>query len=187
MKASERCKHPDCIYRNHNNVNANGRCNYSGLTGHSRIAGLPPKLQLPCNCPRYVPDLTKPQPKPAADWQEQAMQLYNAGATDREIADRVGISLSKTQKWRCYQLRRPANNPKRGKPQQYDWQRGEELYMQGLSDRAIGRELGCSGVSVARWRDRRGLPPNHNPKGGALTRRRVLPKEEKKGGTKREA
>ena len=56
MSRDGRCRHPDCAYRNHSNPIQQGRCNYMAITGRSRIKGLPPELQKPCNCPYYETD-----------------------------------------------------------------------------------------------------------------------------------
>ncbi len=55
MKENERCRHPDCEFRASENPHDTGNCNYSLITGKCRTVGLPERLTLPCNCPRYVP------------------------------------------------------------------------------------------------------------------------------------
>jgi hypothetical protein len=60
MTEDERCRHPDCIYRNRSDPDKSGNCNYMVIEGRSRTAGLPERLRLPANCPHYKPDGTTP-------------------------------------------------------------------------------------------------------------------------------
>lgn len=54
MTNAERCQHPDCIYRNRSDPEKTGNCNYCGMMGQSRTAGLPEELKDPAKCPRYI-------------------------------------------------------------------------------------------------------------------------------------
>ena len=168
MKESERCHHPECIYRNHSDPSQTGRCNYLTMTGHSRTAHMPPHLRDPCYCTDYVPS-GMPVPEKRADWKTEATRLYLAGATDREIAESLGLKYGTVQAWRYNQLKRPANPDVRGSGVKFDWERARELYRRGMSDIQIANELGCSIQSVRRWRTKQELLPNAGKKGGKKT------------------
>ena len=164
MTEDTSCVHPDCVYRRRNgdlqNLGYPGRCMYALMTGHSRIAGLSPEEQLPCNCPRYVSDGTTPAPTAGPGWKEQAEKLYREGKTDREIAEAVGVGHSTVQSWRSKRLKMPPNPDKRGTKPIFDWKRAEELYRKGMNDIEIGKALGCSTTAVWRWRYKHELFPN---------------------------
>lgn len=65
--------------------------------------------------------------------------------------------------------RRHAGNSK----PRYDWERGKELYDQGLSDATIAKELGCHPNTVLAWRKRRALGPTRPPAGDQTGRERI--------------
>ena len=95
MTEDERCRHPDCIYRNRADPDKSGNCSYMIIEGRSRTARLPERLRLPVNCPFYKPDgVTPPEPEKRWDWRNEAWKLYRAGATDREIADRLHLGVT---------------------------------------------------------------------------------------------
>lgn len=158
MKESERCRHPDCIYRNRSDPAKSGNCDYLRLEGKSRTASLPERLKLPANCPFYVPDGTTP-PETPTTWKDMARRLYDAGATDREIADTLGKSIQHigTTRRRAWKL--PPNPDKRGPDERIDYARATELYRNGLNDREIAKCLGCSTSAIVRWRYKYELLP----------------------------
>lgn len=49
---------------------------------------------------------------------------------------------------------------KKGPPLSFDEAEARRLYDGGLTDAAIGRELGVTSVCILKWRRRTGLPPN---------------------------
>ena len=154
------CRHPDCIYRNRGDEYVYGNCKYLDMTGHSRTAGLPERLRLPCNCPRYIPDGTDPAELLTRTWQDEAMAFYRAGATDKEIERALKLPRGRFSRWRN-KKGLPVN--KEPPHYQFDWERGLSLYSAGANDREIAEALGCT-VSAARlWRDRLGLPANGKP------------------------
>ena len=153
MKEAERCQHPDCIYRNHS---------------ARAFRKMPPRLREPCHCTDYVPS-GRPVPEKSADWKAEATRLYLAGATDREIAETLGVKYGTVQNWRYNQLKRPANPDVKGTRDKFDWELARELYRRGMSDAQIAYELGCSMPSVRRWRTRYELLPNAGKKGGKKT------------------
>ena len=58
----------------------------------------------------------------------------------------------------------PPNTPRRGgKPMKYDGAQLLALYLAGLSDPAIGEQIGAPPRSVCAWRKRHGLAPNVPP------------------------
>jgi DNA-binding CsgD family transcriptional regulator len=158
MTETSGCIHPDCIYRNHTE-HATGNCSYLAVTGKSRIKGLPARLQLPCNCPRYVPNGTKKEVVIKNDWVTKARELYSAGATDREIAKELGLTRSTVCAWRRRNYL-PLHRDKRGYIEKYDWNLGMALWRAGATDREIMEALGCKRNTVCTWRDRHGLPVN---------------------------
>lgn len=162
MQEHERCRHPDCVYRNRRDPVNMGRCNYLELTGRSRTAGLPEELRLPCNCPCYEGN-GEPAAQPEEDWREKALRLYEAGATDSEIAEALGFARERVGKWRRRTLKKPPNKDRRGTEPRFDWKRARELYRQGLNDLQIARELKCHASTVWQWRNKNGLPVNRRP------------------------
>lgn len=154
----DRCRHPDCIYRNHENPRNTGRCRYWQMTGHCRTAGLPEHLKLPSRCPRYVSDGVTPKHEDAL-WHVKALALYEKGLTDREIAEAIGISRDTFGEWRRRSAKLPPNPDRKGPESRFDWKKAEELYRQGLNDSEIARVLGCSTASVWRWRAKYELFP----------------------------
>lgn len=159
MDELERCQHKDCLYRNRNNPMQTGNCDYLTLTGKSRTAGLPERLQLPCNCPRYEPKGSKPK-KEETDWRSKALRLYQNGATDGEIAETLGVTRNRVQKWRYNTIKKPPNKAPKGPKAQVDYKKMSELYRAGWNDIQIAAELGCCQVLVFRWRLKNSLPPN---------------------------
>lgn len=159
MKEHERCRHPDCIYRNHADPEMSGRCHYWMITGRCRIVGLPERLQLPCNCPYYEPGGGKPKPA-LSDWREKAWALYEAGATDKEIAEAVGKSVITVRDYRRRAWAAPPNPDKKGPGTRFDWKKAKELHRRGLNDAQIAREIGCSPSTVRNWRFKQNLFSN---------------------------
>ena len=156
MKEDTSCRHPDCVYRTgpHDNT---GNCNYSTITGHCRIVGLPPRLQLPCNCPYYMTSgIPLPEPKPLTT-RDKALAMYETGATDREVEAALGW-----HKGRMCALRRQLGLPvnKDVRETVYDWDKARAAYDSGANDQRIARLLGCCVSSVWRWREKNELPPN---------------------------
>lgn len=158
MTEDERCRHPDCVYRNRADPDKSGNCNYMVIEGRSRTARLPERLRLPVNCPFYKPDgTTPPEPEKRRDWRNEAWKLYRAGATDREIAEALGktsscIATMRRRKWKL-----SPNPDHKGPEASIDYKRAEELARRGLNDREIAEELGCSINSIWRWRYKRQL------------------------------
>ena len=163
MTEEERCQHPDCIYRNKNasdhGMTNPGNCNFLTMTGRSRIKGLPDRLQLPCNCIEYIPDRTATAAMVGMNWEERARKLYNAGATDNEIAQATGVKYDRVNRWRRRQGM-PIHRDKKGPAPAFDWKKAMELYRHGASDVTIAREIGCSVRAVWHWRFKCELIPN---------------------------
>ena len=163
MREDERCIHPDCIYRakyaSDKGLSVAGNCNYMAMNGKSRIAGLPDRLQLPCNCPEYVPNVTDPELYKQKTWQDKALALYNAGATDREIAQACGKESQRVGEWRR-KLGLPLHPDRKGTDPRFDWKQARELYRRGYNDREIAEALGCGVSTVWRWRFKYELFPN---------------------------
>lgn len=88
----ERCN--TCIYRTR--PGSPHKCDYFSMTGHTRRA-------VPAyRCKQYVPrnaDAGQTRKRANPDW-DAAMELYNQGLTDPEIAERIGCSKYAIFKWR---------------------------------------------------------------------------------------
>lgn len=84
-------------------------------------------------------------------------ELYKAGLTDSEIAERLGLTTGCVASWR--QKRRLPANAKQGPPRESFPER-MELYKAGLTDREIADKLHLPIATVCSWRMSRDLPPN---------------------------
>ena len=91
-------------------------------------------------------------------------ELYASGLTDREMSERLGVTTSTIVNWR---IRRglKANGDGKGnretdrrKPKELPER--DKLYAEGLTDVAIGKQLGVSWQTIQQWRKRHGLPRN---------------------------
>lgn len=172
MKESERCRHPDCIYRNRVDPEKSGNCDYCRMEGKPRLSrlaqklGLPPervthRMKLPVNCPFYKPDgVTPPASEKEESWRDIARRLYDQGATDREIADRLGKDINRIGTIRRKQWKLPPNPGTHGPAVSIDYERAEELYRRGANDSEIAQALGCSVSAVYKWRNKHELLPN---------------------------
>ena len=156
MTDDERCRHPDCVYRNRTNVYSQGQCAYLEMTGHCRIAGLPERRQLPCNCPRYISDGTSPVELITRSIHDEALALYRVGATDREMETALGRRRGWACQWR-HKRNLPVNRDQMGGGTRYDWDAARKLYDEGACDQEIMELLGCSQTTVHQWRAREGL------------------------------
>ena len=157
MTEKERCQHRDCFYLDKGYYGTR-ICNYMEITGKSRIAGLPPRLQLPCNCPYYLPNGDPVKAGEAPDEKETAYKLYLAGATDREIDTALGWKSGRACTWRRRNSL-PVNPEGRdGKKPVYDWEAARRAYDEGASDGEIVALLGCTRGTVYYWRQKNRLP-----------------------------
>lgn len=82
------------------------------------------------------------------------LELYKAGCTDAEIAERCGTGVSSVKHWRTAN-ELPVNS---ARTTAYDLRR--ELYKQGLTDRQIADKLGVPPARISNWRNYNGWPPN---------------------------
>lgn len=172
MKESERCRHPDCVYRNRVDPEKSGNCDYCRMEGKPRLSrlaqklGLPPervthRMKLPVNCPFYKPDgVTPPAPEMEESWGDIARRLYEQGATDREIADRLGKDINRIGTIRRKQWRLPPNPGPHGPAVSIDYEQATALYRRGANDCEIAQALGCSVSAVYKWRNKHELLPN---------------------------
>ena len=168
VKGQIKCP-PKCRYQM-----ADGTCDYLCQAGHSR--GCPPGR----DCIRYEPaegyrPKTVPPPQPRREVEgyvkrptakqslendRRALELYQRGATDPEIARATGWAKSTVGKWRrdnglpCNRTATPLMDREAD---------AVRLYGQGLSDGDIARSIGCGQVAVCRWRQRTGRKANHKP------------------------
>ena len=149
-------------------------CDYNYLTASSRGCAPGP------DCVRYRPrgDAKRPksippQPRHAVEGyvrrpgsvqsleaDPKVLEMWEAGASDPEIARETGWARSTVQRWRLV-TGRPS---RRRRTSLMD--REEEavrLYEAGESDKAIARALGCSAAGVSSWRRRTGRARNRPP------------------------
>ena len=90
---------------------------------------------------------------------EKAMELYNAGHTDNEIADALGVTNKTVGSWR-----RGLGLEINSRIVNDDVKR-MELYRKGMNDAEIARALGQSSSAIQSWRRRCNLPANTTPGG----------------------
>lgn len=82
---------------------------------------------------------------------EKAMEYYEAGMSDEEIAQRLGVVKCTVCHWRL----------STGLACNADSEKARmELYEQGLNDQEIGDALRLSSEAIWHWRKRLGLPSN---------------------------
>ena len=156
---------------------AQGYCSYRQIMGSCRSLIEGAKHPGPdCACyeplegrqkPRDIPRPAKreareyvrrPTAKQTFEKDPRVLEMYRAGATDREISEATGWARQTVARWR-QQSGLPGNRshtPIRDREED-----AVRLYDRGLSDGAIARELGCSAPAVFRWRERTGRGPNH--------------------------
>lgn len=150
----ERCRDTSCPFNRTRRAEYYGyNCGYMDITGRSRIAQLPPDLRKPCDCP-----LNKKRRKPVDDrpraerdgWADKAEAMYDAGATDKEIAAAVGCDPKYVREWRLNTGRATHSKVV------YDWDLAARAYDERKSDREIAELLGCHRQTVTNWRERTG-------------------------------
>ena len=123
------------------------------------LDGQPKPRELP-QLPRREPTgyTRRPTARQSLDNDRKALELYQQGATDPEIAKATGWANSTVGKWRrenglpCNRVATPLMDREAD---------AVRLYEQGLSDGAISRSIGCSGAAVFHWRKRTGRAANH--------------------------
>lgn len=153
---------------------ADGVCDYLCQAGHSRgcdpgpdctkyepSEGYQPKTVRPPQPRHEVEGYThRPTARQSLENDRKALELYQQGATDPEIARATGWAKSTVGKWRrdsglaCNRTATPLVDRESD---------AVRLYGQGLSDGAIARSIGCSQAAVFQWRRRTGRAPNHKP------------------------
>jgi uncharacterized protein YjcR len=87
----------------------------------------------------------------------EVLKLYEEGKTDDEIANLTGDKKKNVQNWR-YRYGLKMNIP--DKKYVIDEVKALILYMGGMSDTDMSKELGCSVESVRRWRELNSYPTN---------------------------
>jgi len=93
VKKDTSCRHPDCIYRTQGENTKWWNCDYLTITRKCRTAGLSAEEAKPCNCKKYIP-------RSETKWEKKAQAMYNAGASDEEIAEATGKSYNTVRLWR---------------------------------------------------------------------------------------
>lgn len=160
---------PKCLHED-----SQGYCAYRDHVGHGR--GCPPGPDCACYEPldgRQKPrDIPRPARRETAGYTHRptaarslekdpkVLEMYQAGATDQEIADATGWSRRTVSKWR-QSGGLPGNrkhNPIKDREAEV-----ARLYDQGCSDNKIARTIGCSAKAVWDWRQRTGRKANHKP------------------------
>ena len=85
---------------------------------------------------------------------EKAMELYNAGMSDGQMAEKLGVSRQAVSGWRVKnRLSRPT--PHKVRHAEY-----MSLYERGYVDRIIAERVGVCCTTVRNWRRKHGLPAN---------------------------
>lgn len=108
-----------------------------------------------------IPPATKPPRQHTLDT-ERAQALYDAGRTDRDIAEACGISPSAIGRWRN-RLRLPPNTPPKPPrpPRTFDTSRARALYDEGRTDIFIAMACDVCVGTISNWRHQEGLPSKH--------------------------
>lgn len=108
---------------------------------------------------------------------QKRLELHRQGMSDGQIARECGVSTGAIAYWRKRNYI-PANMDKGGGHviTQEEHDRRMALYAKGMSDPAIAKALGISKNTVAKWRDRNGLPASYTNYG------KFLPNEWNQGG-----
>ena len=86
---------------------------------------------------------------------QEIARLNAEGLTDREIADKLGISAVYAG-----DIRRRAGLPRNPAPCNRTPQLAPALYAQGMTDQEIADKIGVCRDTVAKWRRSENLPPN---------------------------
>ena len=103
-------------------------------------------------------DYHRPTAMESLDKDPKIREMYQAGASDQDIADATGWAKRTVCKWR-QNHGLPANR-KNGVLVAKE-AKAIRLYQQGFNDRAIAGAIGCSSITVYRWRERTGRPSNN--------------------------
>ena len=152
-----------CIYRAKDNIS----CDFYFITGHTRKAQPPEKCTFykrgdRCETPKepQVPASTRKTLCGQRTYDlDLAMQMWTAGATDREIALAIGSSLKHVAGWRHNNRLRVNPEPKAN--QKYDWDLAMELWKDGATDREIAEAVGAENPQyVGNWRRGKKLSAN---------------------------
>lgn len=92
-------------------------------------------------------------------------RLYDSGATDEEIARTMGCSALSVKRWR--QRNGLRSNSPYGEDEELlpvrglgDFPERDALYAAGATDKQIAEAEGVTRNTIAKWRNRRRLPPN---------------------------
>jgi hypothetical protein len=89
---------------------------------------------------------------------DQALAMYKAGKSDREIAQELRCATGIITRWRRHNALL-ANRPRQVGERTYNYGLFRELYNKGLNDHQISYETGAAVSTVGRWRNAEGLPP----------------------------
>ena len=89
----------------------------------------------------------------------KALELYNAGLNDTQIAEDLNITTMTVRKWR-ERMNLSSNWRPTGRPRRLSEDEAMSLYKKGLTDKQIAHLTGTYFKTVANWRYRHGLPAN---------------------------
>ena len=125
---------------------------------------------LTCSTTREMEEFLGLSTTPSAHYgrpldKKQALRMFKAGASDKEIADALGVRLYTVQKWRW-------SNKLFRTTKSYCDQDICALYEKGMSDVEIANSLHCGRTTIVRWRKQNGNLPPH------IKRRRRRKKDE---------
>lgn len=88
---------------------------------------------------------------------QKALELYNVGLNDAQLAKKLGLSRNTVLTWRL-QAGLQANDSRRREP--FDKDEARKLVEAGLSDSAVARKLGVSWRLITNWRRQNGIERN---------------------------
>lgn len=176
-----------CKYRAKNRT-----CNYSGITGHTRLGRIAQQLGKSSgeewkqaikveNCtlwePRRKGALRKQMKPPAPSVrydnetgkyykrmnQSEARELIKAGYGNRQIAAMKGWNPKDVAEFRLtVEPKQKTTDCLRKVPVRFDHGRAFEFYSAGKSDEEIADIFGCKARSIRSWRNREGLPEKYD-------------------------
>nr|DAG38919.1 MAG TPA: terminase ATPase subunit [Caudoviricetes sp.] len=102
--------------------------------------------------------------------EKQALELYEKGLSDGEIAKAIGVQRAVVQRWRS--KKGLMSNPYKPKAHT-DYQKARGLYEQGHTDVEIAAELSVAPLTILRWRQKEELPRVGRSKVAGLAVRRL--------------
>lgn len=132
-------------------------CFEPGKTRRLPVQGIPTMVQkdpLPKRATLHAPETPGRKPKVFLD-RERALRLYKKGRTDREIAEKLGVTEPTVYIWR-----KKAGLPNIGNRTKIPGEAIRALHAEGKTDKEIAAALGLKRDQVLKYRNKHGLRLN---------------------------